>query len=101
MGVAAVATDPRRPVRRPGPGAVIFISLALFTVLFVLLTLQLSSGGSFGSTASSGPVAIRKVIKRKVVTTIVATPGKNRITASPATSSAAELEPEPVTTSAS
>lgn len=97
-----MATDPRRTVRRPGPGAVLWGSLALFAVLFALLTYQLSAGGTVGgSAASSGPVAVRKVIKRRVITTVVPTPGKNRVVSGPATATAPEAAPEPVTTSAS
>jgi len=97
--VAAVTTDAKRPSRRPGPGAVLWGSLALFAVLFALLTYQLSAAPTGGST--TGPVAVRKVIKRKVITTIVPTPGKNQVVSGPATSSTVEAAPEPVTTSAS
>ena len=101
-GVAAVTTDRRPAPRRPGPGGVLWGSLALFAVLFALLTYQLSLGApAGGSTASSGPVAVRKVIKKRVITTVIPTPGKNRVVSSPATSSTAEVAPEPVTTSAS
>jgi hypothetical protein len=79
---------------------VLWGSLALFAVLFALLTYQLSAAPTGGSTGT-GPVAVRKVIKRKVITTIVPTPGKNRVVSSPATSSTVEAVPEPVTTSAS
>ncbi len=95
-----MATDAKRPPRRPGPGAVLWGSLALFAVLFALLTYQLSAAPTSGSTTGSGPVAVRKVIKRKVITTIVPTPGKNQVVSSPATSTV-EAAPEPVTTSAS
>ncbi len=77
-------------------------SLALFAVLFAVFTYQLSTGAPVGgSVADTGPVAVRKVIKRRVVTTVVPTPGKNSVVSGPATSSSSELAPEPVTTSAS
>jgi hypothetical protein len=97
-------TDPRRG-RRPGPGAVLWGSIALFAALFALLTYQLSIGADpslSGSTASvAGPVQVRKVIKRRIVTTIVPTPGANSVSTGPATSSSYGASAEPVTTSAS
>lgn len=94
-------TEARR-TRRPGPGAVLWGSIALFAVLFALLTYQLSaaSGPSLGATASR-PVQVRKVIKRRVVTTIVPTPGANTVSSGPVTSSVASSGAAPVTTSAS
>jgi hypothetical protein len=81
---------------------VLWGSLALFAVLMALLTYQLSADPAAGGTATSaGPVAVRKVIKRRVVTTVVPTPGKNRVVSGPATSSPTEIAPEPVTTTAS
>ena len=77
-------------------------SLALFAILFALLTYQLSLGAPAGGSATNaGPVAVHKVIERRVVTTIVPTPGKNTVVSGPATSSSTEVAPEPVTTSAS
>lgn len=96
-------TDPRRN-RRPGPGAVLWGSVALFAALFALLTYQLSVGADpslSGATASAArPVQVRKVIKRRIVTTVVPTPGANTVTSGPATSSTYGSS-EPVTTSAS
>lgn len=101
-------TEPvRRPARRPGPGAVLWGSVALFAVLFALLTYQLSAAADpslSGSTAAAArAVQVRKVIKRRIVTTVVPTPGTTSVSSGPATSSsvAAEPESEPVTTSAS
>jgi hypothetical protein len=93
----------RRPIRRPGAGAVVWGSIALFAVLFALLTYQLGvTPSTNGSTAStSQPVQVRKVIKRRVVTTIVPTPGVNQVLSGPATSSSYGGAAEPVTTSAS
>ena len=97
-----MTTDRRPAPRRPGPGAVLWGSLALFAVLFALLTYQLSLSAPDGRLGiGGGPVAVRKVIKKRVVTTVVPTPGKNRVVSGPATSSTPEVAPEPVTTSAS
>lgn len=97
-------TEPSRN-RRPGPGAVLWGSVALFGALFALLTYQLSAGAttSFGGSASASarPVQVRKVIKRRVVTTIVPTPGANTVSNGPVSSSSYGSGTEPVTTSAS
>jgi hypothetical protein len=69
--------------RRPGPGAVIWGSIALFAALFAFLTYQL---GSTSGVASS-PVTVRKIVKRRVVTTILPTPGASSVTSGPVTSS--------------
>ena len=87
--------ESRRP-RRPGPAAVIWGSVVLFAVLFALFTYQLS--------APSQPrqqVLVRKVVKRRVVTTIVPTPGQSTVTAGPASSAESTSGILPVTTSAS
>lgn len=88
--------------RRPGPAAVVWSSIALFAVLFALLTYQLSANLGAASTAPQ-PTLVRKVVKRKVVTTVVPTPGRSTVTAGPATSSesGAAAEAAPVTTGAS
>jgi len=94
----------RRPVRRPGPGAVLWGSIALFAVLFAFLTYQLSIGADpslSGATASAPPVLVRKVIKRKVVTTVVPSPGANTVSAGPSSASSYSSGSEPITTSAS
>jgi hypothetical protein len=87
--------DSRRS-RRPGPAAVIWGSVALFAVLFALFTYQLS--------APSQPqqVLVRKVVKRRVVTTVVPTPGEATVTAGPTESSTQSTSGAvPVATSAS
>jgi hypothetical protein len=88
--------------RRPGPAAVVWSSIALFAVLFALLTYQLSTSLGAG-TASPRPTLVRKVVKRKVVTTLVPTPGRSTVSAGPATTSesGAALEAAPITTGAS
>ena len=97
-------TDRARASRRPSPAAVLWGSVALFAVLFALLTYQLSNGTDpslSGATATSAPVQVRKVIKRRIVTTIVPTPGVNSVSAGPASTSETGASAEPVTTSAS
>jgi len=93
----------RGRIRRPGPGAVIWGSIVLFAVLFALLTYRLSVGAdpslSGSASAAAQPVQVRKVIKRRVVTTIVPTPGANTVTSGPATS--ASYASGAITTSAS
>ncbi len=85
-------TEPRptqpRPSRRPGAAPVFWATALTFAALFAFLTYQLSIGKdpSLSATASR-PVEVRKVIKRRVVTTIVPSPGANTVTSSPATSS--------------
>lgn len=96
-------TDRRAAARRPGPGAVFWCSVALFAVLFALLTYQMSTGTdpSLSGAAAARPVHVRKVIKQRIVTTIVPTPGATSVVPGPATSSSVEAAPEPVITGAS
>jgi hypothetical protein len=78
--------------------------VALFAALFALLTFQLSTTSPAGTTAAARPVQVRKVIKRRIVTTVVPGPGVNRVVSGPATASASattEVPVEPITTSAS
>jgi len=93
-------TEPRRP-SRPGSAPVLWGALALFTVLFALLTYQLA-----GSTPPAPrPVLMRKVIRKRVVTTVVPAPGATGVSGAPVvTSSAPEVASSgaaPVTTGAS
>jgi hypothetical protein len=94
-----------RPARRPSPGSVLWGSIALFAALFALLTYQLSIGAdpslSGSASAAARPVVLRKVIKRRIVTTIVPTPGANTVSNGPLNSSGYSSGSEPVTTSAS
>ncbi len=93
-----MATDGKRSVRRPGPALVIWSSIALFGVLFALLTYQLAAG----QPAPPRPVVLRKVVKRRVVTTIVPTPGQNSVSSSAAvTAESGSIAAAPVTTGAS
>lgn len=95
---------PRKPVRKPGPAAVVWGSIALFAVLFALITHQLSAGLAASSTATR-PTLARTVVKRKVVTTVVPSPGRSTVTAEPAVTatptSEAAAEPAPIVTGAS
>lgn len=99
---AAVAV---RRSRKPGGAQVFWASILLFAVLFALLTYRFAVGQDpslAGATAAaSQPVQVRKVIKRRVVTTIVPTPGANTVSAGPATSSSYASGSEPVVTSSS
>ncbi|MGN6254911.1 MAG: hypothetical protein ACTHO8_08015 [Solirubrobacterales bacterium] len=100
MTEPAPAQPPRRPVRKPGPAAVVWGSLALFAVLFALIAHQLSASLAGTSTAPR-PTLVRTVVKRKVVTTVVPTPGRSTVAAGPALTSEAGTEPAPVVTGAS
>jgi hypothetical protein len=101
-------TEPRPAVSKPGgaakPGGapVFWASLALFAVLFALLTYQLSrAGSSSGAAVATGPVQQRKVIKKRIVTTVIPSPGVDRVTQGPTTTSGGEIPSEPITTSTS
>jgi hypothetical protein len=88
--------DPSR--RRLGIGPVIWGSVALFAALFALLTYQLSAAQA----PAPRPVLVRKVVKRRVVATIVPTPGRSGVTTSDRVAAAAPpTEYAPVTTAAS
>ncbi len=83
---------------RPGPAAVIFGSIGLFAVLFALLTAQLAAS----QPPPPRPVLVRKVVKRRVVTTILPTPGRSTVTTSGQVSgSIPTAEYAPLTTGAS
>lgn len=103
-------------IRRPGPLPVISGAIALFAVSFGFLTYQLQSGNdpALGAQAIAGttarrPVIVRRVIKRRVITRVVPTPGATAAvpvtTSAPVTTSSAAVAsaptPAPVTTSAS
>jgi hypothetical protein len=83
--------------RRPGIGPVIWGSVALFAALFAFLTYQLSSS----QPPAPRPVLVRKVIKRRVVTTVAPTPGHTAVTTSGGQIAAPPSEYAPVTTGAS
>ena len=95
---------PARPApaprgRRPGPALVIWSSIALFAAMFAILTYQLSAAQA---PSASRPVLVRQVVKRRVVTTILPTPGRSSVTSSGAVAgSVSSSGYAPVTTSAS
>ena len=95
-------TEPRRS-RRPSARFVLWGSVLLFAALFALVTYRYEAEGTVGQKAAQA-VQVRKVIKRRVVTTVVGAPGGETVTAGPVSSAgsvAAEPEPEPVVTSSS
>ncbi len=84
--------------RRPGAGPVLWGSVVLFAVLLALLTSRLSAE----QPQPPRPVVVRKVVKRRVVTTYVPTPGKSSVSTSGGTlTSSPSAGYAPVTTSAS
>lgn len=91
-------TERRRP-RRPSSKPVIWASILLFATLFVLLAFRFAAEQS--ASAAAGDVHVRKVIKRRVVTTIVPSPGENTVSAETGGSSSYSSTPEPVVTSSS
>lgn len=94
---------PSRSARKPGGAIVFWASAALFAALFALLALQLSRASTAGTIAPPGPVQVRKVIKRRIVTTVAPGPGVERVVSGPTagSASATEVPVEPITTSAS
>lgn len=91
-------TEPRHAAPKPGGAVVFWASLALFGVLFALFTYQLSKAGGV---VAARPVQLRKVVKKRVVTTVIPSPGVDRVTRGPTTTSGGEIPIEPVTTSTS
>jgi hypothetical protein len=91
----------RRPAKRPGAGPVIWVSVMLFAGLFAFLTYRFAAGQdpSLAGASAPQPVKVRKVIKRRVITTIVPTPGADTVTSGPVSSSS--YGSEAIATSAS
>jgi hypothetical protein len=84
--------------RRPGAAPVLWGSIVLFAVMFALLTHQLSASQA----PAPRPVLVRKVLKRRVITTFVPTPGKASVSTSGSLGATAEpAEYAPLTTGAS
>lgn len=96
MAVAAVTEGPRS-VRRPGPALVVWSSIVLFAILFAFLTYQLGAS----QPPAPRPVLVRKVLKRRVITTIVPTAGRNTVSSSGGSVSESSSGYAPVSTGAS
>lgn len=92
------ATAKRPPARRPSSARVYWVSVLLFTALFAFLTYSFAREQA---TSAAPVVQVRKVIKRRVITTIVPTPGKNSVSAGPVTSSGSSYSSGAVVTGAS
>lgn len=86
--------------KRPRASFVFWASVLLFAALFAFLTYRFSVEQS-ASRPTAQAVQVRKVIKRRVITTIVPTPGQNTVSAGPVSSSGYSAGAEPVVTSAS
>ncbi|MFN8216443.1 MAG: hypothetical protein U0R71_07575 [Solirubrobacterales bacterium] len=95
-------TDRPRP-SRPSAAPVFWVSTLLFAALFAFLVYRFSAGEdpSLAGATAPRPVEVHKVIKRRVVTTVVPTPGAETVVSGPTSSSTLAAAPEPVTTSAS
>jgi len=74
----AAVTEQTRTAHRPKPALVVWSSIVLFALLFALLTYQLNAS----QLPAPRPVLVRKVLKRRVVTTVVPTPGRNTVSSS-------------------
>ncbi|HET7454778.1 MAG TPA: hypothetical protein VFJ76_04590 [Solirubrobacterales bacterium] len=85
--------------KRPRAGRVFWGSIILFATLFALLVYRFSLEQRAQPTAQG--VQVRKVIKRRVVTTIVPSPGRNTVSSGPISSSSYSAGGEPVVTGAS
>jgi hypothetical protein len=93
-----------KPKRRPSAAPVFLGSLVLFCVLFGLIAYRAGSGFSADAAAVSSPAPQRKLVIRRVVTTVV--PGPAATTSAPVEAEAAPVEtapvePAPVVTSSS
>jgi hypothetical protein len=86
--------------KRPSASLVFWASILLFAALFALLTYRFAVEQS-ASRPTARTVQVRKVIKRRVVTTIVPSPGQNTVSSGPVSSSSYSSGAEPVVTSAS
>jgi len=86
--------------KRPPASLVFWASVVLFAALFALLAYRFSAEQP-ASQATARAVQVRKVIKRRVVTTIVPSPGRNTVSSGPVSSSSYSAGAEPVVTGAS
>jgi hypothetical protein len=92
-------TEPTRS-KRPPARLVFWSSILLFTALFALLTYSFAAEQS-ASRPTARAVQVRKVIKRRVVTTIVPSPGQNSVSSGPVSSSSYSAGAAAVVTGAS
>ncbi|HSC21519.1 MAG TPA: hypothetical protein VLC07_07305 [Solirubrobacterales bacterium] len=86
--------------RRPRAGLVFWGSILLFAAFFALLVYRFSLEQQ-ANQPTAQTVQVRKVIKRRVVTTIVPSPGQNTVSSGPISSSSYSAGGEPVVTGAS
>ena len=91
-------TAKRTPAGRSRSARIYWVSVLLFTALFAFLTYTFIAEQA---PPSRPVVQVRKVIKRRVITTIVPTPGQNSVSAGPVSSSGYTAGSEPVVTGAS
>jgi hypothetical protein len=89
----------RAAAKRPRASLVFWGSILLFAALFALLVYRFSLEQQ-ANQPTAQTVQVRKVIKRRVVTTIVPSPGQNSVSSGPI-SSASYSSGAPVTTGAS
>lgn len=98
VAMTEAATAKRPPAGRPHSARTYWVSVLLFAALFAFLTYTFAAEQA----APSRPIVqVRKVIKRRVITTIVPTPGQNSVSAGPVSASGYTAGSEPVTTGAS
>jgi len=90
-------TEAAAPTRRPRSAWVYWGAVLLFAGLFALLTYRFAAEQAAPATPI---VQVRKLIKRRVVTTVVPSPGRNSVSAGPVSSSGYSAA-EPVVTATS
>lgn len=92
-------TEARR-VGRPRASHVFWGSILLFAALFAFLVYRFSAEQK-AAQPTARAVQVRKVLERRVVTTIVPSPGRNTVSSGPISSSSYSGGGEPVVTAAS
>lgn len=91
-------TEAAAPTRSPRSARVYWAAVLLFAALFAFLTYRFAGEQAAPATPI---VQVRKLVKRRVVTTVVPTPGQDSVSTGPVGSSGYSAAPEPVVTSAS
>ena len=86
--------------QRPRASRVFWGSILLFAALFALLVYRFSLEQRAAQPTAQA-VQLRTVIKRRVVTTIIPSPGQNTISSGPVSSASYSSGAAPVTTAAS